>query len=133
MKRLFQKFGLDSRGAAILEFALAAPALLAMLMGIAQLGVIFLANAGLRSAVESGARYATTWPRPSATDISSKIAADRFGLNPANIIGPTVTPQTTTAPYYYDIAMGYTVTINYVVGTKTITLTETRRAYTPSD
>lgn len=117
------------RGAGLVEFALVAPVLFAFLLGIAELGILFLANAGLTSAVEDAARYATIYPRPSQSAITSRISANRWGLNAANITGPTVTFNTTANPKYVDISMSYNVTIYYVLGSKTITLTQTRRAY----
>ena len=52
----------DSRGASTLEFALASPVLIALFIGIAQLGLGFYAAAGMKHAVAEGARYATIYP-----------------------------------------------------------------------
>lgn len=130
--RPFRRFLPDRRGAAVLEFALVAPVLFTMLLGIVVLGILFLAQAGLRSAVEDAARFATIWPRPTQADIEARITARRFGMDPANIVAPTITFNTTASPNYVIITMGYNITINYVLGTKTIALTETRRAYVTS-
>jgi Flp pilus assembly protein TadG len=130
--RPFRRLLADRRGATMLEFALVVPVLLAMLLGIVMLGMVFLAQAGLRSAVEDAARYATIWPRPSQTAIEARIAARRFGMDPANIVAPTVTFNTSSSPNYVTISMGYNLTINYLLGSKTISLTETRRAYVTS-
>jgi Flp pilus assembly protein TadG len=130
--RPFRRLLADRRGATMLEFALVVPVLLAMLLGIVMLGMVFLAQAGLRSAVEDAARYATIWPRPSQTEIEARIAARRFGMDSANIVAPTVTFSTSSSPNYVTISMGYNLTINYLLGSKTISLTETRRAYVTS-
>jgi Flp pilus assembly protein TadG len=130
--RPFRRLLADRRGATMLEFALVVPVLLAMLLGIVMLGMVFLAQAGLRSAVEDAARYATIWPRPSQTAIEARIAARRFGMDPANIVAPTITFNTSSSPNYVTISMGYNLTINYLLGSKTISLTETRRAYVTS-
>ena len=127
--RPLRRFGSNTRAAALVEFALVCPVLFAMLIGIANLGILFLANSGLTSAVEDAARYATIYPRPTSTMITSRISSNRWGLNPANITGPTVTFNTTSSPKYVDISMSYNVTINYVLGSRTITLTQSRRAY----
>lgn len=126
--RLLHHLVRDCRGVGVLEFALVAPVLLGMLIAIPMLGVLFYAQAGLRSTVEDAARYATTWPKPSEADIQARITAKQFGMNPANIVAPTVT-FTSGMPSYVTITMGYNLTINYLVGTKTIALSETRRAY----
>jgi Flp pilus assembly protein TadG len=132
MTKVLRRLESDRRGATVLEFALVAPILFALLLGIASLGILFLAQAGLRSAVEDAARYATTWPRPSESQIQARITARRFGMNPANIVTPTITFTTSSSPNYVTISMGYNVRINYLLGTKTIALTETRRAYVSS-
>lgn len=132
LSRPFRKFFSDRRGVTVLEFALVAPVLLAMLIGIAVLGILFLAQAGLRSAVEDAARFATIWPRPTQAQIEARITARRFGMDPANIVAPTVTFDTSSSPNYVTISMGYNITINYLLGTKTIALTESRRAYVTS-
>ena len=129
--RLLHQIVRDCRGVGLLEFALVAPVLLGMLIAIPTLGILFYAQAGLRSTVEDAARYATTWPKPSEADIQARIAAKRFGMDPANIVAPTVT-FTSGAPSYVTITMGYNMSINYVIGSKTIALSETRRAYVTS-
>lgn len=131
MARSFRKAGYDRKGAAMLEFALVAPVLIALLFGIASLGIYFLAQAGLRSAVEDAARYATTWPRPTEAQISARITARRFGMKTAQIVPPTIT-FTSSSPNYVTITMGYNVTIDYILGSRTVALTETRRAYVTS-
>lgn len=128
----FARLRKDRNGATILEFALVAPVLLAMLIGIAELAVVFYAQAGLKSAVEDAARYATLWPKPTQAQIEARIAAKRFGLDPANIDGPYVTFSTGSSPNYVTVSMTYNLTINYVLGKATIPLTETRRAYVVS-
>lgn len=128
----FVRLQRDRGGATILEFALIAPVLLAMLIGIAELALVFYAHAGLKGAVEDAARYATLWPKPSEAQIKARIAAKSFGMNAANIVGPTVTFSTGSSPNYVTVSMTYNVTINYVLGKKTIPLTETRRAYVVS-
>ncbi|HKT76415.1 MAG TPA: TadE/TadG family type IV pilus assembly protein [Sphingobium sp.] len=122
----------DRRGTAALEFALIVPVLLTMLLGIAMLGTLFLAQAGLRSTVEDAARYATTWPRPTEAQIQARMTAKQFGMMPANIVAPTVTFDTSSSPNFVTITMGYNITINYLIGSQTIALAETRRAYVTS-
>ena len=119
----------NASAAGAVEFALVAPLLFAMLVGIANLGLLFLANAGLRASVEDAARYATIWPRPDSTAITNRIASKRWGMQSSNIVGPTVNFNLASTPRYVDISMTYNITINYVFGRRTIALTETRRAY----
>jgi len=125
MTRLFQ----ETRAAAALEFALVAPVFIAFLMGIAQLGLLFFANAGLHNALAEGARHATIFPRPTPAQIRSRIDAAQFGLDPEDLDSPSVVYDTTASPNFADIQMSYTTTLNFVVYQKPITLTKRRRVY----
>lgn len=120
----------DERGAAAVEFALVAPALIMLIVGIVQLGVLFMANAGLRNAVAEGARYATLYPRPTATQIRQRIGDSRFGLKPANMSTPTITYGTSDGANYAEIRVTYTVPLDFIFfSVPAVTLTETRRAF----
>jgi len=132
MTRLLQQLRqlrASTKGASALEFALVAPVLLMLLMGITQLGVLFFAQAGLKSAVEDAARFATLWPTPNQSQIEQRIQTRRFGMDPANIVGPTVTFSANQAPNFVTISMGYRITLNYLFDKKTLVLSESRRAY----
>ena len=120
----------NERGAAALEFAIIAPALIALIIGIAQLGILYLANAGLRNAVAEGARFATIWPRPDDTAIRTRITSSEFGLIPANITTPAITHGVDSGANYVDISVSYTVPLNFIFfEVPDVTLTESRRAY----
>lgn len=128
--RILSRLKGETRGAAALEFALVAPALILFIIGIAQFGVMFMANNGLRNAVGEGARYATIYPRPTNAQISQRVTDGRFGLNPARITGPTYTSGVSAGTEYVDITMSYTVTPDFIFFTlPPMTLTETRRAF----
>jgi Flp pilus assembly protein TadG len=130
MKRLLRRLRLNERGAAALEFVLIAPALILMIIGIGQLGILYLANAGLRNAVAEGARFATIFPRPTDDAIIARITSSEFGLIPANITTPAIAHGTDAGANYVDITVTYTVPLNFVFFTAPpVTLTESRRAY----
>jgi Flp pilus assembly protein TadG len=120
----------DNGGAAALEFALAVPVLVTFIVGIAQLGILFMANNGLDSAVAAGARYATIYPRPSDTQIQSLIASERWGLDPANMTTPVIQHGTTSNNNWVRISTSYNVDLNFVFFTiEDVTLSETRTAW----
>ena len=131
MRIFLKRIGEDRRGIGAVEFALICPALFAGIIGIAQLGILFYANAGLSQAVGEGARLATIHPRPTDAQIIQKMTDQRFGLETAKITGPTLTNGTSDSANYVDITMSYQVPLNFVFVTITpVTLTQTRRAYT---
>ena len=128
--RLLRRLRLEERGAAALEFVLIAPALIAMIIGIAQLGILYLANAGLRNAVAEGARFATIWPRPSDTAIAARITSSEFGLIAANMDAPIIAHGVDAGANYVDITVTYDVPLNVIFfDVPDVTLTESRRAY----
>ncbi|HEV2865939.1 MAG TPA: TadE/TadG family type IV pilus assembly protein [Allosphingosinicella sp.] len=136
MNKLSRTLRRNERGAAAMEFALVAPALILLIIGIAQLGILFMANAGLRNAVAEGARFATLDPRQAITPeertarIRNRITSSRFGLDPANMSTPTVTYGTSDSANYADISASYTVQLNFIFfSLSPITLTESRRAF----
>jgi Flp pilus assembly protein TadG len=120
----------DQKGAAAIEFVLAAPFLILLLVGILQMGIMFLAKAGLQQGVEAGARFATIYPRPSDEDISARVLSSGYGMQASNIEGPTLTHGTTGGSPYVDITMRYTVTPNFIFFTMSpVRLEHTRRAF----
>ena len=120
----------DRTGSPSVDFALTLPALVLLTLGIMQLGIGFLANAGLRNAVESAARYATVYPYPTDAQIQARVTSSAFGMNTAQISTPTVTRGTANGENYVEVTATYPVKFNFIFfTTPTITLTYTRRAW----
>jgi Flp pilus assembly protein TadG len=144
MMRCLSKLKRDEKGLSAVEFAFIAPVLLTFLVGLAQLGTLYFANTGLKSAVGEGARLATLFRatplrRPSNDEIIARIRDRQFGLDPAYITAPTVTPATTAqiaannGRNFLDIQMSYEVRLDFIFfQTSPITITERRRAFVHS-
>ena len=121
----------DQRGASAIEFALSATILIVLLIGLVQVGMLFMANAGLQHAVGEGARLATISPTPSDSAIIARINAKRFGLDSANVTGPTISHGTDNGAPYAQVTMSYSTQLDLIFfTTPPVTLTETRRAFT---
>lgn len=71
----------DSRGAAVVEFALAVPVLITFVWGLFQLCLVFMADAGMQHALGEAARLATIYPTPSDDVLKAKITSTKFGPN----------------------------------------------------
>lgn len=134
------KLAHDCRGTSAIEFALVAPLLITILLGLLQVGILFNANAGLRNAVAEGARFATTFPAPSNDQIIARTTGARFGLKPTSIVGPIVTrgeeatSSQANAPKikFVEVTMSYATKLDFVFfAGPTVTLKDTRRAYHP--
>lgn len=120
----------DTRGAAVIEFAIVAPVMLAMIIGMAQMGILFFANAGLRNTVNEGARFATIWPQPTSAQITAKMAQNRFGLDSRYLTVLPVATGTDSGANYVEITATYAVPLNFIFyRPPAVTLRETRRAY----
>ena len=125
-----RKLGRSESGAAAVEFALILPALVMLIVGVAQLGILFMANAGLRNAVAEGARYATIYPRPTDAQIRQVITDSRFGLDPARLATPAIARGVSAGTDYADITMTYTVPMDFIFfSVPSVTLVESRRAF----
>lgn len=75
MTRL-QSLGRDERGAAIVEFALIAPALLVLLLGMFELGYNYYMQSQFQGAIQKAARDATVQSANGNTDtVDQKVAA----------------------------------------------------------
>jgi Flp pilus assembly protein TadG len=120
----------DRRGASAIEFALAAPLLVLALIGIAQLGLLLMADTALRANVAEGARFATLYPRPSDADIAERMAARRFQLDPGRLTAPSFSHGTADGADYVEISLSYDLPLNFVFFRPApVRLTRTRRAF----
>lgn len=115
----------NAEGVGAVEFALIAPLMLTFIIGIAQLGTLYMANASIRSSVAEGARLATIWPRPTNDAIIARINSRRNNLVAARVTGPTIT--TAADGSTITITMSYAVPLNFIFfQASPVTLTETR-------
>jgi Flp pilus assembly protein TadG len=129
------KFLRNQKGAAALEFALAAPLVLLLFYGMAQYGIILLANAGIRHAVDVGARAATVYVGATPmTDqqVKDAVTSSLYGINGGTISDPIVARGVSNGAKYVDITLSYSAPVRLIVYEYgPIVLTETRRAYLP--
>lgn len=132
---IVSKFRKNERGAAAIEFALAIPLVIMMFLGIAQYGIILLANAGIRHGLDEGARAATVYigatPMTDA-QIRSTITSNYYGVNRGTVPPPAIVRGTNNGVNYVEITVQYSTPIDlifYRYGP--ITISESRRAYLP--
>jgi Flp pilus assembly pilin Flp len=129
MKRLLSMLR-DRRGVSAVEFALICPVLFAFMIGTAQVGILYFANAGLRNAVEEGARSVGIFPRPSYDVIRARMVQKRFGIRPQLLGTPVITNGTDGGADFVQISLSYRVPLDFVfVSVRPVTLTKTRRVY----
>ena len=120
----------DRKGVGALEFALILPLLILMIVGIAQMGIMYFANAGLRNLVSEGARFASISPRPTDAAIKAKLSQGGFGLNSSQLKTPVVTYGTADGNQFADISVSYTVHLNFIFWAPApFDISETRRVF----
>ena len=83
----------DERGAAVVEFALVAPVLIMIMMGVVQLGLLLHQQQGLHAAAREGARRGS-FPDTTAAEIQTAVNSSLTGINFANPPVVTITPNT---------------------------------------
>jgi Flp pilus assembly protein TadG len=117
----------DSRGAAVIEMAIALPVLITMIWGIFQVGVAMQASAGMQHALGEGARLASIYPVRTDAAIKSKIAEKVFGVG----IGSFGTPTITNGTGFKTLSVTFTMTPNFLFfNGPEISLTRTKKVYT---
>jgi hypothetical protein len=120
----------DTRGVSAVEAALVLPLLILVIVGIAQMGTLYFANAGLRNLASEGARFAAISPRPTEAAIKSKLQQGGFGLTSSRLGIPTVTYGREGGAGWADIQVTYSVPLNFVFWAPApVQLTETRRVF----
>ena len=135
MRQFLSRLRQSTKGVAAIEFAMAVPVLVVLIVGAVQLGVLFFANAGLNNALDEGARYATiydttTGTHPTTSQITNYITSHEYGLTSANVGGPTYATGTSNGANYLEITLTYRVPLNFIlIRVPPVTLSKTRRAY----
>lgn len=130
MTGFFRRLRRDTAGSPSVDFALTMPALIVMVMGVMQLGIAFLANAGLRNAIEAGARYSTVYPYPTDEQIRTKVRSSAFGMDSTQLTTPTVSRGSNNGKNYVDVSATYPIRMNFIFfATPAFNLSYTRRAY----
>ena len=70
----------NRRGVGAVEFALIFPIFLLLLIGVLELGTLFLSSAGLSHAVNEAGRLATLHPTPTQAQLTAHLRDRGFGL-----------------------------------------------------
>lgn len=132
---MIRKLGIirNSKGAAAIEMALAIPILLELFWVVFQAGLVFRAMSGIQHGLGEGARYATLFPQPSATEIKSRISDTVYGIGPGNFTIATPSAGTADGANYLDLTVSYTQATDLIfVPGPTITVSRSKRVWVSS-
>ena len=97
----------NERGAAVIEVAVALPALIILMWTIVQAGLVFRAMSGIQHGLGEGARYATLFPQPDTADIKSKISSTVYGIGPGHFTIANPVAGTQDGGNYLDLQVTY--------------------------
>ena len=131
--KLLRQLRRDNTGSFAIEFAIALPVLIAMMIGILNFGLVLNANGSMRNAMGEGLRLAKV--DPTATD-ASVIAATRsalVGVDPNAV--QVLTFARGTSNNTETGAMTMSITLRPIIPfaeIPPIVLTETKQIYLPS-
>lgn len=90
---LLKRFRRDNRGAAMVEFAIIAPLLFALIFGIIDFGRVFFLYNNLTNAAREGARLGSVYPEDAGANVTTIRDATRARINDSN--GSTATVNVT--------------------------------------
>lgn len=121
----------NERGAAAIEMAFALPALVILIWGVVQLGMMFRAMAGIQHALGEGARLATIWPQPTDEAIEAKMEEVVYGIEPGTFtIHPPEAGLSDAGEAYLDLEVTYTQPTNLLLlPGPTITVSREKRVW----
>lgn len=124
----------DKRGAAIIETAFALPALIVLVWGVVQLGLVFRAMSGIQHALGEGARLATIWPQPTDDAIKDRIEEVVYGIGPGTFTIDDPVPGTESGTAYLDLRVSYTQETDLLLlPGPTITVERSKRVWVAED
>lgn len=126
----------DSRGVAIIEFAILLPVLVLFIYGTFMVGQLFYANAGMQHALGEGARFATLClnPTPAGGCTVPSDAQIQARMN-ERVFGSGMGNFTVNAPVqgsgYRDLSVTYTMPADFIFfSLPDVTMTQSKRVYT---
>ena len=128
----------DTRGANLVEFAIALPVLVLFIWGIFQIGLVYQALAGMQHALGEAARYATIYPTPSDTAIRAKVTSRKFGTYNGTLGTLQITDNTTGSGASLkvvskDMTLTYSQPTNFIFfNGPTVNLSKSKRVYLSS-
>jgi Flp pilus assembly protein TadG len=127
----------DQRGATVVEFAFAFPALVVLLYAIAQLGMVYRAMSGIQHALGEGSREAVVWrdPEPTTDELRTLVRNEMnnavFGIGPGsfNIPSPTAGSTASGTPYL-DLTVTYSQPTSLLLFPgPTVSVSRSKRVY----
>lgn len=123
----------DIRGAAVIEFAFALPAIAIIMMGILQMGLVLHASGGMRHALAEGIRFARVNPEATDVEVERYARAALLGIDEDGITALTFDRSTSaTGASLGRMNMRYEIAVVIpFISLPPFVLNETKTTYLP--
>ncbi|WP_369025203.1 TadE/TadG family type IV pilus assembly protein [Qipengyuania sp. RANM35] len=131
MRGLLRNLVGDRKGAAAVEFGLAIPVALVMLLGALNMGIYLYFKNSMTTAIDETARAAILYPQPSDAELSTKFESNLLTAKKFGSAAVTLTRGTSTDGRKYVELVGtgsYKVNLVFV-NLGSLPVRSTRRAY----
>jgi len=136
----FMSIKRNERGAAAVEFALAVPVLISFIYGIASVGMVMAASAGMQHGLGEAARLGTICVNPTLTgctaptdaQLTAKVTSSVYGTGNGNLGALSITPgpSATAGNNYRDLSLTYSQPMKLLfINGPTVTITRSKRVY----
>ncbi|MES2146948.1 MAG: TadE family protein [Pseudomonadota bacterium] len=120
----------NERGSAIIEIAVALPALIILMWTIVQAGLVYRAMSGIQHGLGEGARYATLYPQPTTDAIKNKITATVYGIGPGSFTIASPVSGTLDGGKYLDLKVTYSqATDLLIIPGPTVSVSRSKRVW----
>ena len=133
MTRFAQRLRRDETGSYAIEFAIALPILIVLMIGILNFALVFNANGSMRNAMGEGLRLAKVDPTATDTAVIARARSTLVGVDPNAV--QTLTFSRGTSNNTETGTMTMSITLRPIIPfalIPPITITETKRIYLPS-
>jgi Flp pilus assembly pilin Flp len=128
-----RSLGLDEGGATVVEFAVALPLLVTMMIGTLQFALVLHASGAVRHALGEGIRHAKVYPEATESEVLAVTRSGMQGVNLGGIEELTFNRGVANNAQYGRVTMRYRLEpVIPFAAVPPILIEESRQAYLPS-
>jgi Flp pilus assembly protein TadG len=124
----------DERGVGAIEFVLAFPIFLLLVLGALEVGFLFMSDTGLSHGVNEAARYATLYPAPTDAQLTAKVISSSFSVRPEALTLTVTRGLDPTRGKFVTLAASYNFrALTSLIRSEPIILTAERKVWIDPD
>ena len=130
--RLARTISLDRRGAAAVEFALAVPIIIVLIVSTMKMGLYFFAQNSIKNALDQTARKASVYPSPSDSALQTVFANNLLKNEVTVPVTMQIARGTSNGVSYVSLQSNYNVPVDLIFwNLGNIPIQAKQRAYIP--